>query len=111
MIDEAKAFYYGIEPSRDFMHGLGTDPSATIKTERFYATPLREKDENGDYNAVETVDEFISENFSVLTLLYYTLCNVCKETGKERADVSVCGIACDTTNGGKTVHFRHYAKE
>lgn len=111
MIDTAQAFYYGIEPNRDFMQGLGTDPSATIKTERFYVTPLREKDENGGYKDAETIDEFVEENFSVLTLLYYTLCNICKNTGKERADVSVCGIACDTTNGGKTVHFRHYAKE
>lgn len=111
MIDESQAFYYGIEPNPDFMCGLGTDPSATIKTERFYVTQLREKDEDGDYRAVETVDEFIEENFGVLTLLYYVLCNICKETGKERVDVSVSGITCDTTNCGKTVHFRHYAKE
>lgn len=111
MINTAQARYYGIEPNRDFMNGLGTDPSATIKTERFYVTALMEKGENGDYKDVETIDEFIDENFSVLTLLYYALCNICKETGKERADVSVGGISCDTTNGGKTVNFRHYAKE
>lgn len=111
MIDTDKAFYFGIEPDLEFMSGLGTDPSATIKTERFYVTTLREEDENGDCKAVETVDEFIAKHFSDLTLLYYTLCTVCKDASKNRVEVTMDGISCDTTNGGKTVHFRHYAKE
>ena len=111
MIDTEQAFYYGIKPSRDFMHGLGTDPSATIKTERFYVEPLRDKTPGGKYILAETVDEFIEENFGVLTLLYYGLCDICKETGSKYVVLTVDGITCETISGGKTVTFRHFLKE
>lgn len=111
MISSSQAIYYGIEPNRDFMQGLGTDPSATIKTERFFIHPLRDKTPGGKYVLAETVDEFIEENFDVLTLLYYKLCDICKETGNRYVVLTVGGITCETIRGGKTVNFRHYSKE
>lgn len=111
MIDTMQAHSLGVEPSHDFMHGLGTDPSATIKTERFYVTPLREPDDSGHYRFVETAEEFTRENFSVLTLLYYMLVNICKDTGRDHVSITVEGIACDTVSGGKTVSFQHFRRE
>lgn len=111
MISTTQAHCYGIEPNREFMHGLGTDPSASTKTERFYVTPLKEKGEDGVYEFVETVEEFTEESFHILTLLYYMLINICKETGRKHVTLIVDGISCDTICGGKTVSFSHFMKE